>query len=117
MSQIEPPAEHRNWSLIPFTRVPIWVPIFDQQPFQVSIHLGQSKKHVFQLISRSPFQSELNICLKDHVRNYTIVPVGAILAQIPFGRHLVATFPFFVNRTTEHEDKGGFVFLAMVEIQ
>ena len=31
--KIKPPKNHRFYSLVPFTRVPFWVPVFDPQPF------------------------------------------------------------------------------------
>ena len=30
--KIKPPGDHRFWSMLPLTRVPFWVPIFDPQP-------------------------------------------------------------------------------------
>ena len=30
--KIKPPGDRRFWSLVPFSRVPFWVPIFDPQP-------------------------------------------------------------------------------------
>ena len=33
VGQIKPPGDHRFYSLVPFTRVPFWVPIFDPQPY------------------------------------------------------------------------------------
>ena len=32
VGQIKPPGDRRFWSMFPFTGVPFWVPIFDQQP-------------------------------------------------------------------------------------
>ena len=29
---IKPPGDRRFWSMLPFTKVPFWVPIFDPQP-------------------------------------------------------------------------------------
>ena len=46
--KIKPPGDHTFWSMLPLTRVPFWVPIFDPQPYKVERvtgSLGTSVSH------------------------------------------------------------------------
>ena len=38
--KIKPAGDHRFWSLVPFTRVPFRVPIFDPQPVESRVPCG-----------------------------------------------------------------------------